>query len=136
MHLLAMLEHVATFWQHRRDANVLLVHFNDLKADLGGEMRRVADFLDIRIPESSWPAVVERCTFESMQNDDTRLGGIDKLFEGGTKSFIFKGTNGRWQGVLTAEELSDYAARVAELLPPEAAKWLESGRSAVEPREA
>ena len=29
---------------------------------LGGEMRRVAKFLDIQIPESKWPAVIDRCT--------------------------------------------------------------------------
>ena len=136
LEMLGMLEHVATFWEHRRDANVLLLHFNDLKADLEGEMRRVADFLGIAIPESAWPEVVERCTFESMQNDDGRLGEIDKLFEGGTKSFIFKGTNGRWRDVLTGDELELYQSRAAAALPPDALAWLERGRKAGDPRQS
>src|SRR5262249_36047336 len=63
----AVLRHVATFWERRAEPNVLLVHYNDLKADLGAEMRRIAAFLDIAVPEAAWPAVVERCTFESMR---------------------------------------------------------------------
>ena len=136
LHMLGMLEHVATFWEHRNDANVLLVHYNDLKADLGGEMRRVAEFLGISVPPSQWPPAVERCTFESMRSQGERLGEIDRLFEGGAKSFIFKGTNGRWRDVLTAEELATYASRVAELLPAPAALWLEKGRHASDPRGA
>src|SRR5262249_17984242 len=118
----------------RTDANVLLVHYNDLKADLAGEMRRIAEFLDVAVPEPKWRAVVERCTFESMQARGDAIGPFDRLFEGGAKSFIFKGTNGRWRDVLTPDELASYAARVAEVLPPAAAVWLEQGRRAVDPR--
>jgi aryl sulfotransferase len=132
--VLGLLEHVATFWQHRHDANVLLVHYNDLKADLTGEMRRVAEFLGVGVPAAKWPAVVERCTFEAMRTRGAELGELDRFFEGGAQSFIFKGTNGRWRDVLTADELAAYAARVAEVLPPAAARWLERGRHAVDPR--
>lgn len=134
--MLGMLEHVATFWERRRDPNVLLVHFNDLKADLAGEMRRVADFLDVQVPEAQWPAVVERCTFESMRERGPEIAPFEKLFEGGAKGFIFKGTNGRWKDVLTAEELETYADRVAQVMGPDAARWLEQGRRAVDPRQA
>jgi aryl sulfotransferase len=134
--MLGMLEHVATFWEHRRAANVLLVHFNDLQADLAGEMRRIADFLGIAVPDTKWPAVVARCTFESMRGQGSALGELDRFFEGGAKAFLFKGTNGRWRDVLTPDELATYAARVAEVLPPAAGRWLEGGRRAVDPRTA
>jgi aryl sulfotransferase len=132
--MFGLLEHVATFWALRRAPNVLLVHYNDLKADLAGEMRRVAEFLDVAVPAAKWPAVVERCTFESMQARGSELGMFDRFFEGGAKGFLFKGTNGRWRDVLTPEELATYAARVAEVLPPAAAVWLEGGRHAADPR--
>ena len=51
-------------------------------------------------------------------------------FEGGAQSFLFKGTNGRWRDVLRADELAAYACRTAELLPADAAIWLEGGRAA------
>jgi aryl sulfotransferase len=124
----SVLAHVATYWERRAVPNLLFVHFADLKADLAGEVRRIADFLEIAVPTAKWPAVVERCTFESMRARGHEIGEF-ALFEGGAKSFLFKGTNGRWRDALTADELARYAKRVAELLPPDAADWLERGRS-------
>jgi aryl sulfotransferase len=48
------------------------------------------------------------------------------FFEGG-ESFIHKGTNGRWIGVLKEEQLQRYNALVQQKLTPECAAWLESG---------
>jgi aryl sulfotransferase len=123
-------QHLASFWERRDDPRLLLVHFNDLKADLAGEMRRIADFLGIAVPEAAWPAVVERCTFESMRSRGAEIGPFDLVFEGGASGFLFKGTNGRWRDVLTRDELAAYARRAAEFLPPEGSAWLEGGRRA------
>jgi len=125
----AFLDHVATFWQRRNLPNLLLVHYNDLKADLDGEMRRIAGFLDTRVPEAQWPAVVERCTFKSMKARPEEIGTF-QIYEGGADSFFYKGSNGRWRDVLSPAELTRYEQRVAEVLPPDAARWLEQGRGA------
>ena len=53
-----------SYWKHRHDENMLIVHYADLKADLGGEMRRIADFLGITVPEKLWPDLIEAATFE------------------------------------------------------------------------
>jgi aryl sulfotransferase len=121
------LRYLASWWDLRDEPNVLLVHYNDLQADLEREMRRVAGFLDIDIPEALWPGVVERCTFERMREEAEKIGNFQRLFEGGAESFLFKGANGRWRGVLTEGELQHYQDRVEELLTPEAAHWLEHG---------
>ena len=123
---------VASYWARRGQPNLLFVHYNDLKADLAGEMRRVAAFLNIEIPESKWPSVVQRCTFEAMRNTDAgESDPMSMAFEGGVKGFIFKGTNGRWRDVLNAEDLAAYQRHVAETLPADAARWVEFGRSAL-----
>jgi aryl sulfotransferase len=91
-------------------------------------MRRVAGFLDIDdIPEALWAGVVERCTFERMRQEAGRIGDFQRIFEGGAQSFLYKGANGRWRGMLTEGELQSYQDRVKELLSPEAAHWLEHG---------
>jgi aryl sulfotransferase len=124
--------HLGSFWERRRDPRIQLVHYNDLKADLAGEMRRIAAFLEIDVPEASWPAVVERCTFEAMRARAAEIGDMDIAFEGGMKNgFLFKGTNGRWRDVLTKDELEAYAKRTAELVPPDAAAWIEHGGRAL-----
>jgi aryl sulfotransferase len=121
------LRHLASWWELRGEPNVLLVHYNDLLADLDGEMRRVAGFLNIDIPVALWPGVVERCTFDRMRADADKVGDFQRFFEGGAESFLFRGTNGRWRKVLTEGELQRYQDRVEELLAPEAAYWLEHG---------
>src|SRR5262245_1870317 len=119
--------HLGTFWERRGDPRILLLHYNDLKADLAGEMRRIAAFLGIDVPAARWPAVVERCTFEGMRARPQEIGELDLAFEGGMKGFLFKGTNGRWRDVLTSAELDAYAKRAAELMPAESAAWMERG---------
>ena len=42
-------ENVRTWWQIRDLPNVMLLHFSELKADLPGQIRRIAGFLDIAI---------------------------------------------------------------------------------------
>ena len=76
------MRHVAAWWDLRGEPNVLFVHYNDLKADLDREMRRVAAFLNIGIPAARWPVVVDGCTFESMRADADKVGNFDRAFEG------------------------------------------------------
>ena len=122
---------IETYWQRREQPNVLLAHFADLKSDLEGEIRRIAEFLDIEIEEALWPAVVERCTFDGMRGRGDEIGDFSQGFEDGIEGFLFKGTNGRWRDVLTDEEVAAYERRVADSLPEPAARWLEGGRHAL-----
>jgi aryl sulfotransferase len=120
-------EVVASYWARRGQPNLLFVHYNDLKRDLAGEMRRVADFLGIELAAADWPAVVERWTFERMRQADTQIGQFDFAFEGGIEGFLFKGTNGRWRDVLGNAELAAYEKKLADTLPPDAVRWVEHG---------
>jgi aryl sulfotransferase len=121
-------ENVRTWWAVRDLPNVMLIHFNDLKADMPGEMRRIAKFLDIDVAQETWPAIIEHCSFDYMKaNADTvaPLGGAP--WKGGAKTFINKGSNGRWRDALTTEDIAAYEARVRKELEPECAQWLEGG---------
>jgi aryl sulfotransferase len=118
------------WWERRERPNVLLVHFNDLKADLDGEMRRIAAFLGVAIDPDRWPGQVERCTFEAMKRRAPAIGRFDS-FVGGAETFLHKGTNGRWRDVLTAAELARYDAAVARILSDDMAAWLEHGSRAL-----
>jgi aryl sulfotransferase len=123
--------HVSTFWARRNEPNVLLVHYEDMLRDLDGEMRRIAEFLDVTVADEHWPAVVERCTFAAMKADADAVAPFDLLFVNGGDSFMHKGTNGRWRDVFTDDELARYDAKVRETLPPECAQWLLAGRGAI-----
>ena len=70
-----------SWWKLRDRPNVLLVHYADLKADLAGGMRRVADFLGIEVPAALWPDLVAAAGFEAMrQCGDTLLGATARAF--------------------------------------------------------
>jgi aryl sulfotransferase len=100
-------------------------------------MRRIAEFLALEPPRAVWPHLVEAASFEAMKRDGkSLLPGIEPIFEGGSDRFLFKGTNGRWRDVMTAEDLALYG-QVAKRLTPGLAHWLQSGRLvAGDPRRA
>jgi aryl sulfotransferase len=126
----AFFPHLATFWAHRDEPNVLFAHYDDMKADLEGQMRRVASFLDLEIDPERWPYLVERCSFASMKTRADEIGDFESHFVGGADTFLYKATNGRWRDVLTDEEIERFERRQQELLPPDAVAWLTGGPGA------
>jgi aryl sulfotransferase len=121
-------EHIRTWWACREAPNILLVHFNDLKADLAGNIRRIAAFLNIEQPDATMDRIIEHCTFDYMKTHAELVapaGGTS--WEGGARTFINKGTNNRWRDVLSAEEIAEYEARALAELGPDCARWLEFG---------
>ena len=100
-------ESARSWWQIRDLPNVMFIHFNQLKKDLPGEMRRIATFLDIKVEESRWPAIVEYCSFDWMKRNAAKSAPVGGTFwDGGAEVFINKGVNGRWSEVLTPAEVS------------------------------
>jgi aryl sulfotransferase len=118
-------EGVRSWWAVRDLPNVALVHFNDLKRDLPGQMRRIAAFLDVTVDEADWDAILTYCSFDWMKANAGKsapAGGI--FWDAGADVFINKGVNGRWQSVLSAEESAAYEAAALRELGPECAAWL------------
>ena len=121
-------ENISSWWNVRALPNVMLLHFNQLKRDISGEIRRIAEFLDIDIDAERWPTILEHCGFGYMKAraaDVAPLGGA--LWEGGAASFINKGTNARWRDVLSAEEIARYETTAREKLGGACAAWLATG---------
>ena len=122
--------HLSTWWQLRDLPNVLFVHFGDLLADTEREMRRIAAFCAIDVPDDQWPAIVEIVRIDSMRSEASAGdAGAAMVFEGGIDRFLFKGTNGRWRDALTADDLKLYD-HAAATLEPGLRAWLEGGRHA------
>lgn len=121
-------ENVRSWWQVRNLPNVLLVHFNDLKADLPGNVRRIAAFLDLTPDEDTFARILVHCAFDYMKAHASELapqGGSS--WQGGAATFMNKGTNGRWHDKLTAEDVAAYNSRAVAELGSDCARWLEAG---------
>jgi aryl sulfotransferase len=121
-------ENVRSWWAIRELPNVHFVHFADLKRDMAGEIRRIADFLEIPVNEDIWDKILVHCSFDYMKANATQsvpLGGA--FWDGGAKTFIHKGKNGRWRDALSKEEVQKYESRALEELGSECAQWLAEG---------
>ena len=124
-------ENVRSWWAIRDLPNVHLVHFAKLKSDMPGEIRRLAEFLDIPIDEQKWEDILLHCSFDYMREHAPKTVPVGGAFwDGGAKSFINKGTNGRWREVLSDDESLKYEKLAAQELEPECAHWLASGDKA------
>ena len=122
-------ENIRTWWQYRDLPNMKLFHYNDLKRDLAGEMRAIAEFLEIDVEESRWPTIIEYCTFDWMKahaEQVTPMGG--GAFTEGAKAFINKGTNNRWKDVLTEADYQEYVDLAVKELGAECAAWVINGK--------
>jgi aryl sulfotransferase len=121
-------DNIRTWWAIRDLPNMLMLHYADLKADLPGQIRRVAEFLEIPIDERRFPAISEHCSFDYMKaNADKSVPLAGAIFAEGAKSFIHKGINGRWRDVLIAEDNRRYEEAARRELGEDCARWLAQG---------
>src|ERR1051326_5839521 len=125
-----------SYWAERRRSNLLMVHYNDLLANREGEMRRIARFLGIDVPEERWPELVQAAGFGFMREHGATL--MPRAIQGwdkGAERFLHEGTNGRWRDVLTADDIALYERRARREPSPHLARGLEQGaRAAAHPR--
>jgi aryl sulfotransferase len=128
----------ATYWAERTRPNLLFTHYNDMKENLEGEMRRIADFLEIDTPASLLPKLAEAAAFATMKRDgDALFPKLHEAFDRGADRFINQGRSGRWREVATPADVARYDAIVARAATPALAAWLERGRlGAGDPRSA
>jgi aryl sulfotransferase len=118
-----ILRRIADAWARRDEPNVVLTHYEDLSADLEGQMRLLAERLGITVAEALWPGLVKAATFERMRAAADRIEPFGGLLED-SASFFRRGVSGAGAELLTTAELADYHARVARVLEPDVLAWL------------
>lgn len=119
-----VLWHLADAWARRHEPNVVLVHYDDLSADLDGEMRRLAARLRIDVDEATWPGLVHAARFDQMRQRADRLAPDPAGVLKDRRRFFRRGTSGAGREVLSAAELDRYRARTEALAPPDLLAWL------------
>ena len=118
-------EHLQTFRDAADDLDVVYLHYDDLKADLEGQMRQMAARLGIDVDEHRWPRLVQAATFESMRSRACTTvpgGGPEHWID--PAAFFSRGTSGQWRDLLDDADLARYAARVRALASGNLIEWL------------
>lgn len=125
------LHHTQSWWNYRHLPNILFVHYNDLKSDLPNEIGRIANFLEIPLAADILSTIMPSISLEVMREREARLNEGMNGWKNGAQTFFFKGTNGRWHDVLSAEELLLYEEKATRVLASDCRAWLERGRRAI-----
>ena len=123
-----VLWHLADAWQRRQEPNVLLVHYDDLLDDLDGQMRRLAAWLGIEVPDQRWPMLVQAATFAAMRRHARLLAPDPSGVLKDNQAFFRQGRSGAGREILTIEEFSRYHRITAEMAPPDLLAWLHRAR--------
>ncbi|SCE63774.1 Sulfotransferase domain-containing protein [Micromonospora haikouensis] len=126
--LQGVLWHLGDAWGRRDRPNVTLVHYDDLVADLAGQMRALAGRLGVEVAQPRWPELVEAATFDRMRERADLLvpdpAGVLK----DRNAFFRRGRSGQGRELLDAATLARYRARTVALAPPDLLAWLHRDR--------
>lgn len=105
-------EHVKGWLRNKDRLNVLVVSYEDLRADLEAEVKRIADFCGITIDPAAMPRILERCSFAFMREHEAKFAlpeppPLPKPAGPDTR-FIRRGQVGGWRQELDARSASDF----------------------------
>jgi aryl sulfotransferase len=130
--LVLTLRHFDEALRARERANVVVLHYADLKADLEGEMRRLARRLDIEVAEARWPTLVQAASFDAMRSRAAEIvpNAGEGLFKE-SERFFHSGTGGQWRAFFDQAAEQRYQARISALTSAEVAAWAHQGASAL-----
>ncbi len=117
-----------SWWRFRELPNILLLHYADMKRDPAGSIRRIADFLEIDLDPQRLAQGVDATSLGNMrQRGEVYVPSAGGAFKNGIETFLHKGANRQWEGVISAEDLALYDAAARRALSDGCRAWLEHG---------
>lgn len=124
--------HLKCLWDLQDRPNVHLFHYDDLLRDLKGEMRRVAEAIEVETSDVLLGEFAKAATFSNMRSKHDRfVPGGEHGFWRDPREFLKKGTSGQWRGALPEDLLEQFEVRLKELAGDELAKWIVGGNGGV-----
>jgi aryl sulfotransferase len=123
--LLRTLRHIETFRNADDDLDIIFLRYEDLRADLEGEMRGLADLLEITFEEDRWPQLVAAAGFDQMRDQASMMA--PNAHSGSWKDnrrFFNRGTSGQWRDVIDDAEIDRYRERALAIGPADVVDWI------------
>lgn len=100
-------DHVLEWWAHKDDENLLFLKYEDLKKDLTGHVKIIAEFLGFQFSDQQAKDVAEQCTFQAMKsNSNLGINQLTKILKKG--SHLRKGMVGDWKNHFSDEQLEQF----------------------------
>jgi aryl sulfotransferase len=113
---------------------VAAFHYGDYRADLVGELLRLAAALDIELGCDRAEDLAQHATLDAMRARDSELApkATDGIWEK-NEPFFRAGGRGEWREVFTEAEHRRYPERAARLAGPDLLAWAHQGRRGWDP---
>ncbi|MCY1019025.1 sulfotransferase domain-containing protein [Pyxidicoccus sp. MSG2] len=106
--------YMRSWMPHRNDANVLWIRYEDLSADLEGQVRRIAAFLKVSVPEERMADLLRKCSFEYMKQHNHKFDFRMGLYEENPGTFIRQGGTKSRQPI-REEHVAELEANLSKL---------------------
>ena len=122
---------LASWWSLREAANVLFVHYADMKRDHEGAIRKIAKFLRIEPTADQWPAILSYTSFPWMklheEKFEFRSAGKVPILKSG--AMIRKGEAGQARSDGMTDEIARHLRELGSQLvsDPAAIRWYYEG---------
>ncbi|MCP4176956.1 MAG: sulfotransferase domain-containing protein [bacterium] len=130
------MHHTQTWWNYRHLNNIQFFHYADLLENKAEEIKRLADYINISLPNEAIEAIIDITDIRNMRQRGRKSGTIFHYFKNGSDTFFNKGTNKRWKNILSEDELLMYKKKKREVLTQDCASWLKNGRKSFEKKKA
>ncbi|XP_044271320.1 luciferin sulfotransferase [Tribolium madens] len=106
----ALFPHYLSFWDKRHETNILFLKYEDMKKDLRGTLKKIANFMEKSYTEEEYDKLCDFLSFQNMRNNrgcnlevllESKYG--KDYFKKTGKYFIRKGQVGDWKNHMNPE---------------------------------
>ena len=98
-------DHVLEWWSRKDNENVLFLNYEELKRDLKGQVKIIAEFLGFKFSDEEAKAVAEECSFQAMGNKSSNKK-FSKTFQ--KNSHLPKGIVGDWRNYFSDAQVEEF----------------------------
>ena len=125
-----LLDIMRSWWELRNEPNVLLLHYQQLKNDLPGQIARLAEFFSIDPKSLRMHTIIKHCSFDYMSARAEKMAPFGGAHMSSAKAFFHKGLKRDHRTELTPAQVERFDRVALEKLGEDCAHWLETGENA------
>ncbi|MDE0804787.1 MAG: sulfotransferase domain-containing protein [Acidimicrobiales bacterium] len=121
-----LMHHAKSYWDARERPNVHVFHYSDLRRDLAGQMRRIAEVLGLAIT-TDFDDLVTAATFDRMKAAADRTAPDAELGTWKSNTDFFRSADDRTWDFLTPDDVEHFHTVLVEIAGPDLAAFMCNG---------